>query len=473
MPYDAAALIGLDAARSAATPEFGPGRGPIRPVLIHGTVTILWVLLSARAFLPHGLLIWAVGLVYVGYDAFLMGFVWWNIRGSGAVATTDIQAQELPPVTVVIAAYNEDAVLERSIAALAAQSVPPSAILIADDGSTDATGDLFAQRFGIEAPAIGEASAPAPGLAALRWLRLPHGGKARALNAALAVVDTPLVLTVDADTRLAPDAVEAMVRAFAADPGLVAATGVLIPVCGATGGNRLFEFFQRYEYVRNFLSRRAWASEECLLLISGAFAGFRREAVLEVGGFDPQCLVEDYELIHRLRRHGVLTGRDWRTRVLGEASAVTSAPGRLLDFLRQRRRWFGGFLQTQYRYRDMIGNPRYGRLGTWMLPVKAVDTMQPIYGLTALAVLAGTVVTGHLHLSLGILAVIGGKICLDAAFLLRGLRHYRRWVGTAPPGGTALAIVALLAEPFTFQILRHLGAAWGWEAFFRNSRRWK
>ena len=473
MPYDAAALTGLQAARSAATPRFGPGREPIRPVLIHGAVTLLWVLLSIRAFLPHGLLIWAVGLVYVAYDAFLMGFVWWNIRGTDAPAGPRIPADDLPPVTIIIAAFNEDAVLERSIAALAAQTVPPAAILIADDGSTDDTTGLFERRFGIKAPPIGDASMPAPSHPALRWLRLPHGGKARALNAAMAVVETPLVLTVDADTRLAPDAVEAMVRAFAADPGLVAATGVLIPTCGATGGNRLFEFFQRYEYVRNFLSRRAWATEDCLLLISGAFAGFRRDAVLEVGGFDPDCLVEDYELIHRLRRHGVLTGRDWRTAVLGEASATTSAPGRLLDFLRQRRRWFGGFLQTQYRYRDMIGNPRFGRLGTWMLPVKAVDTMQPIYGLTALAVLAGTVVTGHLHLSLGILAVIFGKICLDAAFLLRGLRHYRRWVGTAPPGGTALAVVALLAEPFTFQILRHAGAAWGWEAFFRNSKAWK
>ena len=468
---DTIAETGLDVARAAATPRFARGQEPLRPVLIHGAITALWVLLCARAFLPHGLLVWAVGIVYVAYDACLMAFVWWNIRDVHRTVPAG-PTGPLPPATVVIAAFNEAAVLERSIAALAAQSRPPAMIVVADDGSTDATASVF-ERLGIEPPPLGTLSAASVRLPSLRWLPLPHGGKARALNAAIAQVDTPLVMTVDADTHLAPDALEAMGRAFAAEPGLVAATGVLIPVCGASRGNRVLEFFQGYEYVRNFLSRRAWMQEDCLLLISGAFAGFRREAVVEVGGFDPDCLVEDYELIHRLRRHGVLTGRDWRTRVLGEASATTAAPGTLRAFLRQRRRWFGGFLQTQYRYRDMIGNPAFGRLGTWMLPVKAMDTMQPIYGLTALGVLAATVLTGHLHLSLGILAIIVGKIGLDAAFLLRGLRLYRGWVGTAPPGGPAWAVLALLAEPFTFQVLRHLGAAWGWGAFFGRSDRWR
>jgi cellulose synthase/poly-beta-1,6-N-acetylglucosamine synthase-like glycosyltransferase len=470
MPYDPIAPASLDDARTAATPTF-VGRGPLRPILIHGAVTALWVVLCLRAFFPHGFLVWSVGLVYVAYDAFLMIFVWLHMSGRGRAAPSSA-GTPLPPVAILIAAFNEETVLERSIAALALQSVPPALIIVADDGSTDDTAGVFRRAYGIEAPELGTLSAPAASLPTLRWLRLPHGGKARALNAAIAVVDTPLMLTVDADTRLAPDAIEAMARAFAAEPNLVAATGVLTPSCGPTVGNRLFEFFQGYEYVRNFLSRRAWMGQDSLLLISGAFAGFRRDAVAEVGGFDPNCLVEDYELIHRLRRHGVLTGRGWTTRVLGEARAITSAPGRLLDFLRQRRRWFGGFLQTQYRYRDMIGNPRFGRLGMLMLPVKAIDTMQPIYGLTALAVLAATILTGHLHLTAGILLVIFGKVVLDAAFLLSGLGLYRRWAGSAPPGGALFALLALIAEPFTFQVLRHLGAAWGWVAFFGRSGRW-
>ena len=463
----------MDAARAAATPSFGHGREPVRPLLIHGSITALWVVLCLRAFLPDGLLTWSVGIVYVAYDAALMAFVWWNMRELGRTPASEGKVGgALPSVTVVIAALDEARVLERTLASLAAQTVRPSLIVLADDGSTDGTAERMRVAFGLAPPDVGAWSPPSPVLPGLRWLRLAHAGKARALNDAIARLDTDLVLTVDADTQLQPDAVEAMARAFAREPELVAATGVLIPACDGSLSGRLFGFFQGYEYVRNFLSRGAWMREDCLLLISGAFAGFRREALLEVGGFDPGCLVEDYELIHRLRRHGVVTGRVWRTRVLGEASATTSAPARLLPFLRQRRRWFGGFLQTQYRYRDMIGNRRFGRLGTRMLPVKAMDTMQPIYGLTALAVLAGTLVTGHLHLSLGILLVIVGKVALDAAFLLRGLWLYRRWVGIAPPGGVGMAVIALLAEPFTFQVLRHLGAAWGWVAFFGRSGRW-
>ena len=98
----------------------------------------------------------------------------------------------------------------------------------------------------------------APNLPSLRWLRLAHGGKARALNAAILHVDEEIVVTVDADTLLEPGAIAAMRNAFAAEPELVAATGVIRPMCGPSLSGRLFEWFQTYEYVRNFLSRYAW-----------------------------------------------------------------------------------------------------------------------------------------------------------------------------------------------------------------------
>ena len=78
----------------------------------------------------------------------------------------------------------------------------------------------------------------------LRWLRLPHGGKARALNAALVLMNTDTVLTVDGDTLLEPQAIGAVRDAFSREPQLVAATGVLAPVCNPSLSGQLFSGFK-------------------------------------------------------------------------------------------------------------------------------------------------------------------------------------------------------------------------------------
>jgi cellulose synthase/poly-beta-1,6-N-acetylglucosamine synthase-like glycosyltransferase len=312
-------------------------------------------------------------------------------------------------------------------------------------------------------------SSSTPGLF---WLRLPRAGKAVALNAALLRMSSDVVVTVDADTLLEPAAVAAMRAAFADEPELVAATGVLQPMCGPGVSARLFQWFQTYEYIRNFLSRYAWMRADGLLLISGAFAGFRRNAVVEVGGFDADCLVEDYELIHRLRRHAALTGRAWRTRVLGDCLARTDAPASVPAFLRQRRRWFGGFLQTQFWYRDMVGNPAYGRLGTWMLPVKAADTLQPLYGLAAFVLLLGFLIRGQYGVLLPVGGVILAKIAVDLGFHLWSVHLYRRWTGDRTGSRFGYAFAAAVLEPFSFQLLRHSGAALGWVMFLTGQRGW-
>jgi cellulose synthase/poly-beta-1,6-N-acetylglucosamine synthase-like glycosyltransferase len=468
--------LDLERARRAASPRYAPPPTPPRAVLIHGGVTLLWVLLFLRAFGTGGTFAWSIGLAYVGYDTALLlfGFVqtlplWRPARPMG----TPTSRQHNPVcLGVIVAAHNEAAVLPVSLTALFAQSAPPDEVVIADDGSDDGTADLLTRTYGLERPALGEMSAPGVHHPALRWLRLPHEGKARALNAALGHLSSEVVMTVDADTLLDPEAVAAMRQAFTVEPALVAATGVLFPVCSSTPSGRFFQLFQCYEYMRNFLSRYAWARQDGLLLISGAFAAYRRQAVLAVGGFDTDCLVEDYELTHRLLHHAVTQGLRWRTDVIGGARARTEAPGALGAFLRQRRRWFGGFLQTQLWYRHMIGNRRYGRLGTRMLPVKAFDTMQPLYGLTSIGLLVGNGLTGHYSVTNPVVLVISGKIGLDLLFYLWSLLLYRRWVGPSLQVTLGWAVVAALIEPFSFQLLRHGGAALGWISFLTRQRRW-
>ncbi len=461
---------------AAQSPRLTPRRVPATAYLIAGGVALLFVALVAQAFFRTGLASWSVGIVYIAYDTALLIFTgtktWQLMRDAPAPVPAESAATHRPTLGVIIAAHNEAGVLGTTIDTLAQQSDPPDLILIADDGSSDDTPAELHRLYGLTPPALGSISDPAPGLPTLRWLRVPHGGKARALNQAIQLLDTDVVLTVDADTLLDAHALAAMRQAFAAESTLVAATGVLTPICGPSLSGRIFQWFQTYEYVRNFLSRYAWMQVDSLLLISGAFAAFRRDALITVGGFDPACLVEDYELIHRLHRHSTDKGLGWKVRVIGAATARTDAPASLMAFLRQRRRWFGGYLQTQYWNRDMIGNPRFGSLGTAQMPVKTLDTLQPIYGIAAFIILAVLVLSGKFTLAWPILLVMIAKIIFDLAYHLWSLRLYARWTGQQEGLGLGWAIIAAILEPFTFQLLRHAGATWGWWMVLTGRETW-
>ena len=503
----------LSQALHQALPHLGLRDTPLPSVLIHGGALLLWVLLFAMAFAVGGVLAWSVGVAYVVYDTLLLVFVGWHtwrlwnpprvpaaqtahiakqriVRTNRSAALWVSPATESPldepfapsapaalalphsTVCVLIAAYNEAGVLPLTLAALLAQTSPAEQILVVDDGSHDGTAALMMRRYGLPPPLLGQLSAHSVTYPTVRWLRLPHSGKAGALNAALPHVSADVVLTVDGDTLLEITAIAEMRRAFGTEPALAAATGVVVPVCGRSWVGRVFQWFQTYEYIRNFLSRYAWMRMDSLLLLSGAFAGYRRSALVAVGGFDPDSMVEDYELTHRLRRHAVLNALTWTVRVLGNAQARTDAPSTLLAFLRQRRRWFGGFLQTQYRYRDMVGNRRYGRLGRWMLPVKAIDTLQPLYGLTAFFLLVYYLVTGQFRLLGAAAVVIGIKIVIDLAFHCWSIALYQRWIGGTARVNLGAGLLAALAEPFTFQLLRHTGAALGWVGFLMQRNQW-
>jgi len=479
------------AALHRVSPRFTRPQVSLRSVTIYGAVLAVWIALTVGAWFASGLYAWSTGIAYVLYDTWLLVYVacktaylWRTPIAADASlmaptlartgASTGAPAAAAPPpcIGIIIAAYNEAPALPTTLDALLPQLEAGDELWVVDDGSDDDTGRMLVARFGCEWPAQG-AVGRSPRHPGLRIWRARHGGKARALNAALAQLGTEVVLTVDADTKLAADALGAVRSAFTADPHLVAACCVLRPVCGPGFVAGLFQWFQTYEYMRAFCSRIAWMRSDALLLVSGAFAGFRREALLAVGGFDPACLVEDYELIHRLYRFSLDRGLVWRVRVLPAPRAITDAPGTLPSFLKQRRRWFAGFLQTQYWNCDMTFNGRYGSVGRWMLPIKALDTMQPVFGLTAFALLLGFAAAGRLRILVPVLLVILAKIVIDVGFHLWWVKVYARWTGQRTPrGGFLLALLAAVAEPFSFQLMRHVGAVWGWVGFLTRHHSW-
>ena len=141
--------ISLQAAFATASPRITPRRMPVISLMIYLAVLALWALLFGRAFFLNSIWAWSAGMVYIAYDTVLMLYVVWqtlplavSARGpSGAVA-----AQSLPSVGILIAAHNEALNLPEALAAIARQSDAPDLILIADDGSRDATDTLLRDR---------------------------------------------------------------------------------------------------------------------------------------------------------------------------------------------------------------------------------------------------------------------------------------------------------------------------------------
>ncbi len=430
--------------------------------LIRVAPVALWLLVLTASIFRSGALDWSAGILYVSYDVLLMFltvvFTVPLLRSKPA----DCDRGAGVKLAVLIAARNEASVLPTTIAALLNRADIPDRILIVDDGSTDGTPQVLADRFGLNRRSPGLVSTDHP---IVHAVRLPRGGKARALNAALTLLNEEVILIIDADTVPNDGAIAAVRSAFAAEAHLVATTGLLMPVCVSTTAGRAMQAFQKHEYMRTALFSYVAMRWNSLLLISGAIAGLRRAAVLEIGGFDPQCLTEDYDLIHRLRRYSASHGWNWTTRVLSGVQVRTEAPSTAGAFLHQRSRWFGGFLQTQHRHREMVGNRLYGPLGLWMLPIKAFDTMQPLYGLSAMIVLSVLAMRrqwGTLRIA-GALIIL--KICIDVAFRTWTVLVYGRWTGTSRLADFPTAFVSAIVEPFSFTPLRHVGEVWGWLRF--------
>jgi cellulose synthase/poly-beta-1,6-N-acetylglucosamine synthase-like glycosyltransferase len=446
--------------------------------LLLGSVALLLLAAVLAAFFGRGPWAWSIGVVYIAYDTWLLSHM---VRASRRSIQEAARGALLPPATnaggarpsmaVVISARDERAALPATLAHLLAQRDLPDRILLVDDGSTDGTQEWLTQSYSL---AFDKGGPLGRSLAEPRlWvLQKPNSGKARSLNRALELLTEDVVLTLDADTHLDPGALAAVRAAFAREPGLWAACGVLLPTCKNGRYAKAYQLYQTFEYLRGFLWRLSWMRERTLVLVSGAFAAFRRAQLTQVGGFDPECRVEDYELLFRLHRLAGDTGSEMTVRVLSEARATTDAPGKLSNFLNQRRRWFAGFIQTMFRHHDMVGNPRYGRLGTFHLLVKTVDTLLPVYGLIALLSLPLLLLSGK-PIATPLLVLAGAKFLFDLTCHASCVIMYQRWLGLpASPGLLARSLFASFTEPLAFQLLRQLGAVLGWVSFLRGRIDW-
>jgi cellulose synthase/poly-beta-1,6-N-acetylglucosamine synthase-like glycosyltransferase len=448
----------------------------------------LLVYTLVASFIFTGVAAWSIGLVYIAYDSVLLTFM--VISSQRAVTRLERERAAVakagtpparrtvdgkrPTLTVLICARNERLVLPECLRFLAAQTEPADEILVLDDGSTDAMVPWLTSEFAMTFEARGASrlgtSAKWPALKV--WCK-PNSGKADSLNEGWKMARSEIVVTLDADTYVEPPALAAIRDGFVVDPAMGIAGGVLVPVCQRTSWAGFFQFFQTFEYARGFLWRLTWMQYDMLVLISGAFAAYRRTVLEKAGGFDTTSWVEDYELTHRIYRDSFNNGQAITVKMLSDARGTTDAPAAVSTFLNQRRRWFAGFIATHFKFHDMVGNSRYGAVGKYMLCIKTLDLLLPIYALAAAVVLVVLLCVHH-GLQLFIVKLIVAKLIFDLALHCYSIVLYQRWLGIPLSRKMWLqSLGATISEPFVFQIMRQLGAVFGWIAFLRRKIDWQ
>jgi len=245
-----------------------------------------------------------------------------------------------PSVSVVIAAYNEEKVVARTIEAVLANHYPALEIIVVDDGSKDDT-----------SAAVTRMGAPS-----VRLVRQDNAGKAAALNNGISLASGEIIIALDADTIFKADTIEKLVRRFG-DP-LVGAVAGNVKV-----GNRInpLTFWQAIEYITSQnLDRRAYSILNSVSVVPGAVGAWRRTAILQAGGYTTDTMAEDMDLTWRIRRIG------WRIETESDAIGYTEAPDSFVGLYKQRFRWAFGTLQCLWKHRRALG--RYGWFGRAMLP---------------------------------------------------------------------------------------------------------
>lgn len=241
-----------------------------------------------------------------------------------------------PKVSIIVPAFNEEKVVARTIETLLEAEYAPreKEIIIVDDGSQDSTYEV-ASRYAIRG---------------VKVVHRPNGGKFAALNTGLAFATGEIVVTVDADSLIARASIREIVKGFQ-NPEVAGVAGNL----KVFNPNKLITKLQALEYIVQIqVVRRAFENFGSLTVASGAFSAFRRSALDECGGYDPDFLLEDFDItIKLLKSHRILSGNN-------EAVCYTEAPDTLRDVYKQRLSWFRGDFQNFWKHRDTFFNPRFG-----------------------------------------------------------------------------------------------------------------
>jgi poly-beta-1,6 N-acetyl-D-glucosamine synthase len=318
-------LIGALIALALLGVYVSPG---IETAMLRATVVVLLVFIVV-------LVLRYMALLWLGYLHHVESVMTERSRDE---AEEDLQ----PPVSILVPAYNEGVMIEPAIRALLRMNYPMYEIIVLDDGSTD---DTYQRALAFQGQW---------GNATVRVIKKSNSGKAATLNYGIQIAHYPYVFCMDGDSKLTEDTLRRAVRHFRnPDVGAVAGNVKVI-----NRGN-FWARIQALEYIEGLnMARRAQGFMRAVNIIPGPVGMFRRDVLMQLGGYDTDTFAEDADLTLKILAAG------WRIEYEDRAIAWTEAPESLLALITQRYRWTRGILQALRKRKQVFVHPQ--NTMTWL-----------------------------------------------------------------------------------------------------------
>jgi cellulose synthase/poly-beta-1,6-N-acetylglucosamine synthase-like glycosyltransferase len=391
----------------------------------------------------------------------------------------------MPAISIIAPAHNEQLSIAQSTRSMLQLEYPEHEVIVVNDGSDDRTLQILIEEFHLyksaRQPLHNLPTAPVTAVYESQNLKLlvidkEGGGKSDGLNAAVNYASTPLIAAVDSDSLLESNSLLLVVRPFLEDESTIAVGGIVRVVNGCTVEHgavtkvgappSLLTKFQVVEYLRAFLGGRvALSYMNSLMLISGAFGLFRCDSVIEAGGFELNSLAEDLELVIRLHRISREKKRDYKIVFVPTPVCWTEVPDSWKNLAIQRKRWQRGGVESMWKHRGMLFNPKFGVVGCFGMPYFLfLEILGPTIEVTGYVITIFGLLIGFISMTTALLFFIGsvlfGTMISISAVLLEEFTT-RRY---AHPLDLASLIWAALLENFGY---RQTNAIWRFGGIFQ------
>lgn len=415
-----------------------------------------------------------------------------DTRFRGVDDLSRVYASLEPAISLLVPAFNEEATIIASVESLLQLAYPEFEIVVINDGSRDGTLEVLKKKFALlpfpEAYHLRLKTEPVHAIyrsathTNLRVIDKANGGKADALNAGINASRYPLFCAIDADSVLQRNSLQLVVRPFLRNPHTVASGGTVRAGngCEVTDGfltridlpRNPWALLQVIEYLRAFLfGRLGWSGMNAMLIISGAFGVFRKNIVIDVGGYRSDTVGEDMELVVRLHHEMRRQGRPYHIEFVPDPVCWTEVPEDMKTLRNQRVRWQRGLGESLSSHWGLMFSRRGGAVGwlafpfmvifEWLGPIVELGGYLYMFAAMALGVISWEAFFVFLFVALGmgILLSASGLLLEEMSFSM-----YPR------PSQLAWLVLVVLVENFGYRQLNSWWRMVGLYQWMRNVR---